>query len=73
MFDSESVVVAEKTTVGDDGDPWYVWFIKRDPGSGVRTHHIHMVEPAEENPSFTAHWDRLLFRDYLRDAMVHAG
>jgi len=45
---------------GDDGPPFYAWFIKRDPGSGARTHHIHMVEP-----DFAEHWDRLLFRDYL--------
>ena len=43
---------------GDDTPPYYAWFIKRDP-SGNRTHHIHMVE------ADFAHWDRLLFRDYL--------
>src|SRR5207253_5983814 len=48
-----------RPTHGDDGPPFYAWFIKRD-ASGVRTHHIHMVEP-----SFEDHWDRLLFRDYL--------
>jgi GrpB-like predicted nucleotidyltransferase (UPF0157 family) len=45
---------------GDDGPPFYAWFIKRDPGAGARTHHIHMVER-----DFEGHWDRLLFRDYL--------
>jgi GrpB-like predicted nucleotidyltransferase (UPF0157 family) len=49
-----------RPTFGDDGEPFYAWFIKRDPATGRRTHHIHMVEH-----SFTAHWDRLLFRDYL--------
>jgi GrpB-like predicted nucleotidyltransferase (UPF0157 family) len=49
-----------RPTHGDDGPPFYAWFIKRDPRSGVRTHHIHMVEGP-----FTQHWDRLLFRDYL--------
>jgi GrpB-like predicted nucleotidyltransferase (UPF0157 family) len=49
-----------RPTRGDDGPPFYAWFIKRDPGSGTRTHHIHMVER-----QFTEHWDRLLFRDYL--------
>jgi len=44
---------------GDDTPPFYAWFIKRD-AAGTRTHHIHMVEPHFE------HWDRLLFRDYLR-------
>lgn len=49
-----------RPTHGDDGPPFYAWFIKRDPASGARTHHIHMVEA-----SFTEHWDRLFFRDYL--------
>src|SRR5262245_36004672 len=49
-----------RPTHGDDGPPFYAWFIKRNPDSGVRTHHIHMVES-----TFTEHWDRLLFRDYL--------
>jgi GrpB-like predicted nucleotidyltransferase (UPF0157 family) len=49
-----------RPTYGDDGPPFYAWFIKRDPGTGVRTHHIHMVER-----HFVEHWDRLLFRDYL--------
>ena len=49
-----------RPTHGDDGPPFYAWFIKRDPGTGARTHHIHMVEP-----DFGEHWDRLLFRDYL--------
>ena len=44
---------------GDDMPPFYAWFIKRDR-HGNRTHHIHMVEADFE------HWDRLLFRDYLR-------
>jgi GrpB-like predicted nucleotidyltransferase (UPF0157 family) len=49
-----------RPTHGDDGPPFYAWFIKRDPDSGARTHHIHMV-----GPDFVEHWDRLLFRDYL--------
>lgn len=49
-----------RPTHGDDGPPFYAWFIKRNPRTGVRTHHIHMVER-----HFTEHWDRLLFRDYL--------
>jgi GrpB-like predicted nucleotidyltransferase (UPF0157 family) len=47
---------------GDDGPPFYAWFIKRDKTSGTRTHHIHMVEA-----HFVEHWDRLLLRDYLID------
>ena len=49
-----------RPTHGDDGPPFYAWFIKRDPASGVRTHHIHVVES-----DFAEHWERLLFRDYL--------
>lgn len=49
-----------RPTHGEEGPPFYAWFIKRQPESGLRTHHIHMVEP-----DFTEHWDRLLFRDYL--------
>jgi GrpB-like predicted nucleotidyltransferase (UPF0157 family) len=51
-----------RPTFGDDGRPFYAWFIKRNPHTGVRTHHIHMVEGGEQ---FTAHWERLLFRDHL--------
>ena len=49
-----------RPTRGDDGPPYYAWFIKRDPATGVRSHHIHMVES-----DFSEHFDRLLFRDYL--------
>jgi GrpB-like predicted nucleotidyltransferase (UPF0157 family) len=49
-----------RPTAGSDTPPWYAWFIKRN-GGGIRTHHIHMVEP-----DFREHWKRLLFRDYLR-------
>ena len=45
---------------GNDGPPFYAWFIKRDRATGSRTHHIHMVEA-----DFVEQWDRLLFRDYL--------
>jgi GrpB-like predicted nucleotidyltransferase (UPF0157 family) len=56
-----------RPTSGDDGPPFYAWFIKRDAQSGARTHHIHMVEA-----QFTAHWDRLLFRDYLLEHPIVA-
>ncbi len=49
-----------RSTRGDDVPPFYAWFIKRDPETRARTHHIHMVEGG-----FVEHWDRLLFRDYL--------
>ncbi len=48
-----------RPTWGDDISPFYAWFIKRD-SAGRRTHNIHMVERHFE------HWDRLLFRDFLR-------
>ena len=60
LLESQGYDYFWRPTQGDDGPPFYAWFIKRDPGTGVRTHHIHMVER-----DFTAHWDRLLFRDYL--------
>jgi len=49
-----------RPTHGDDGPPFYAWFIKRHQVTGARTHHIHMVER-----QFIEHWERLLFRDYL--------
>lgn len=52
-----------RPTWGDDGPPFYAWFIKRDAQAN-RTHHIHVVEPHCE------HWNRLLFRDYL---IAHPG
>ena len=48
-----------RPSFGDDGPPYYHWFIKRN-SKGYRTHHIHMVEAGSEL------WDRLFFRDYLR-------
>jgi GrpB-like predicted nucleotidyltransferase (UPF0157 family) len=48
-----------RATRGEDGPPFYAWFIKRDGSTGARTHHLHMVEAHFE------HWERLLFRDYL--------
>ena len=50
-----------RPTAGDATPPFYAWFIRRNPGTLARTHHIHMVER-----HFQEHWDRLLFRDYLR-------
>jgi GrpB-like predicted nucleotidyltransferase (UPF0157 family) len=49
-----------RPTHGDDEPPFYAWFIKRDPSTGERTHHIHMVEAG-----FGEHWDRLRLRDHL--------
>ncbi|MCD4744884.1 MAG: GrpB family protein [Bacteroidales bacterium] len=43
-----------------DKPPMYAWFIKRN-NKGKRTHHIHIVEADSKL------WDRLYFRDYLRE------
>lgn len=48
-----------RPTHGEDGPPFYAWFIKRDE-HGRRTHHLHLVEAHFE------HWERLVFRDHLR-------
>lgn len=45
---------------GDYDPPYYAWFIKRN-AEGKRTYHIHMVE------SDSVLWDRLYFRDYLKE------
>jgi GrpB-like predicted nucleotidyltransferase (UPF0157 family) len=49
-----------RPTWGNDIPPYYAWFIKRNKNN-IRTHHIHIVEADFE------HWNRLYFRDYLRD------
>ncbi|MFW5861820.1 MAG: GrpB family protein [Spirochaetota bacterium] len=49
-----------RPSFGDDVPPWYAWFIKRNT-HGTRTHHLHMVEAGWDI------WDRLYFRDYLRE------
>jgi len=60
VLESQGYEYFWRPSFGDDVPPFYAWFIKRQEGSGVRTHHIHMVES-----HFVEHWDRLLFRDYL--------
>jgi len=60
VLESEGYDYFWRATHGEDGPPFYAWFIKRN-SAGIRTHHIHMVEKTFE------HWDRLLFRDYLND------
>ena len=60
MLEAQGYDYFWRPTHGDDGPPFYAWFIKRDPQTRARTHHIHMVEK-----SFQEHWDQLRFRDYL--------
>jgi GrpB-like predicted nucleotidyltransferase (UPF0157 family) len=43
-----------------DKPPMYAWFIKRN-SKGTRTHHLHMVKANSKL------WDRLYFRDYLKE------
>ena len=43
-----------------DVSPAYAWFIKRIK-NGARTHHLHFVEADSRL------WERLYFRDYLRE------
>jgi GrpB-like predicted nucleotidyltransferase (UPF0157 family) len=62
LLESQGYDYFWRATHGDDGPPFYAWFIKRDGRTRARTHHIHMVEH-----HFSEHWDRLLFRDYLID------
>jgi GrpB-like predicted nucleotidyltransferase (UPF0157 family) len=59
ILESQGYEYLWRPTHGDDGPPFYAWFIKRDARTGERTHHIHMVEAHFE------HWESLLFRDYL--------
>jgi GrpB-like predicted nucleotidyltransferase (UPF0157 family) len=44
----------------DNPDPQRMFFVKGLPPNSPGTHHIHMVEPD------SILWERLLFRDYLR-------
>ncbi len=53
-----------RPTIGDK-PPYYAWFIKRN-SEGKRLYHIHMVE--SDSPL----WDRLYFRDYLREFPAEA-
>ena len=59
IFEPQGYDYFWRPNFGDDGEPFYCFLIKRDD-AGQRTHHIHMVEAHFE------HWDRLVFRDYLR-------
>ncbi|NNG17175.1 MAG: GrpB family protein [Gemmatimonadales bacterium] len=65
VLESQGYEYFWRPTHGDNGPPFYAWFIKRDTETGARTHHIHMVEG--DDGDFADHWDRLLLRDYLID------
>lgn len=53
-----------RPTIGEQ-PPFYAWFIKRN-SEGKRSFHIHMVEADSEL------WDRLFFRDYLKEFPAEA-
>jgi GrpB-like predicted nucleotidyltransferase (UPF0157 family) len=59
VLESEGYEYFWRPVSGDTGPDFYAWFIKRNK-SGIRTHHIHMVEKE------SVLWERLLFRDYLK-------
>ena len=59
LLESQGYDYFWRATKGDDGPPFYAWFIGRDPATRARTHHIHMVEPQ------FPHWESLWFRDHL--------
>jgi len=65
ILETEGYEYFWRPAFGDDVPPYYAWFIKRN-FKGERTHHIHMVEADSEL------WDRLYFRDYLRQFPVIA-
>ncbi|MBS3778167.1 MAG: GrpB family protein [Candidatus Thermoplasmatota archaeon] len=64
ILEAEGYEYLWRPTIGTD-PPYYAWFIKRN-SDGLRSHHIHMVESDSEL------WNRLLFRDYLRDFPAEA-
>jgi GrpB-like predicted nucleotidyltransferase (UPF0157 family) len=65
ILESEGYEYFWRPVFGDDTPPYYAWFIKRN-SAGKRTHHIHMVEVDSDL------WERLYFRDYLRQFPVEA-
>jgi GrpB-like predicted nucleotidyltransferase (UPF0157 family) len=65
LLEAEGYEYFWRPAFGDDGPPYYAWFIKRN-SKRKRTHHIHMVEADSEL------WDRLYFRDYLRQFPAEA-
>jgi GrpB-like predicted nucleotidyltransferase (UPF0157 family) len=65
LFTAKQLVISPLESLGyaywrDNPDPQRMFFVKGLPPNSPRTHHIHMVEPD------SILWERLLFRDYLR-------
>ncbi len=65
ILESEGYEYFWRPVHGNDGPPYYAWFIKRN-SEGKRTHHIHMVEADSER------WIDLCFRDCLRQFPAEA-
>ena len=51
----------------ENPDPLRLFLVKGLPPHHPRTHHVHLVEPDSNL------WERLLFRDYLRQHSCEAG
>ena len=51
----------------ENPDPLRMFFVKGLPPNNPRTHHLHLVEPDSNL------WERLLFRDYLRQYPGETG
>ena len=65
LTQTKQTAVPQLETLGyaywaDNPDPQRLFFVKGLPPNSPRTHHIHMIEPD------SLLWERLLFRDYLR-------
>jgi GrpB-like predicted nucleotidyltransferase (UPF0157 family) len=65
ILEAEGYEYFWRPAFGDDQPPFYAWFIERN-SKGQRTYHIHMVEADSEL------WDRIYFRDYLRQFPAEA-
>ncbi|MGF1482610.1 MAG: GrpB family protein [Cyanophyceae cyanobacterium] len=72
LKEAQRLSIAPLETLGyaywfDNPDPQRMFFVKGLPPSPQRTHHIHLVEPD------SVLWERLLFRDYLRQHSEEAA
>ncbi|MDJ0591536.1 MAG: GrpB family protein [Pleurocapsa sp. MO_226.B13] len=65
LVEARQAVISPLESLGyaywsDNPDPQRMFFVKGLPPNSPRTHHVHLVEPD------SILWERLLFRDYLR-------
>lgn len=72
LEEAKQVAVVQLETLGyaywfDNPNPERMFFVKGLPPNSPRTHHIHMIE------SNNGLWERLLFRDYLRQHSEEAA